>query len=716
MASFIANKGLKISLLSSAPGSLVDVADKLHDAILENTGSEPVALLQLFGRYDVGAIYYTDDFLSGPSKSGSIDNIRGGNQIFAFPWSHSRDEEFPRCNDDAGYVWGLLFFKTAEMLSGQYGAIIDQVLSDQTADSEKVQVDVLGTTGWAELLFVVRGHSFKDVTDALARLGRTKVSLPSSFDSEATDTLVVAKTFSMVGIDFSLVKNGDFDTIRKSFIEPIDMSSGVFPRWNVACIPGNMQQVYDSVTEKIGNGYCSYGGFDLSFDATNSRTWGEFIANVLELRRDLGKLLYSTSVHILGHDGARLFPTTQSTLVDRKAITVDSERMDLFNKWGPVFESILFNLYFGTNTLVQDPLIGSCFSDLRLVLDETLPRWLVELDPEDSKDRNFVGAIIELITYASVERAHGAFMALEYPQGFFTPTKGGIQRILKAVSSVVRTVLSRVGVEWNGFVVVGYYELGFSSYNEPVNLPSEYMFKPEGWWGLFHEAGHVAMMRTDFIDLLSNPATEDVIRVRSFDTSDPHVTGLTKNFIYEIGADAFDLYFCHRGDFDLYLTNIWRYIKQRTLQINHYIRYFLMYLYSSRILNSEDNRFSKSLSVRTELEGFKEKLNSLDLDCPDEARYDDAVLSDAATFLPIIEFLHESFLEKTAFNPAAEELEPPPIVEAIESVLSGQVYTKSTVAPDLFVIALNKRNGQLTLASRIAALLTLWHTETLSES
>ena len=62
--------GFKISLLSVASGNKERIVNELSDAIKKSTGSDPVAILKLFGRYDLCAIYKTDNYLSGPSRKG----------------------------------------------------------------------------------------------------------------------------------------------------------------------------------------------------------------------------------------------------------------------------------------------------------------------------------------------------------------------------------------------------------------------------------------------------------------------------------------------------------------------------------------------------------------------------------------------------------------------------------------------------------------------
>ncbi|MHC4145182.1 MAG: hypothetical protein ACYSUD_10430, partial [Planctomycetota bacterium] len=107
----IGSEGYKISLLSATPGKIIPVANDFYQAIKKQTGREPVCFIQLFGKYDLCAIYRSNDFMGGPSKAGTIDNIRGGNQIFAFPWFSASTKRLRMTSGTRKKIWGLLFFR-----------------------------------------------------------------------------------------------------------------------------------------------------------------------------------------------------------------------------------------------------------------------------------------------------------------------------------------------------------------------------------------------------------------------------------------------------------------------------------------------------------------------------------------------------------------------------------------------------------------------------
>lgn len=712
MVNSIGREGYKISFISTTPGKIVQVANDFSEAIVKYSGADPVCFLQLFGKYDLCAIYRTKDYLSGPSKAGSIDNIRGGNQILAFPWLSQKDKQPFANKGSSKKIWGLLFFRTNELLANKYGTIIEQFLADYWADknTDTVEFDILGTTGWAELVFIVRGNKFSDVLSTLSQISQQSISI------ENNENTFSAKTFSLIGMDYDLIKQGNYKILESIFDEKIEDGKDIFPRLNITCAPGDMHEVYKLASEKIGTGYYSYGSFDLSFKPAKCETWGKLAKNVLELRKDMKGKLYSTDIRLFGKKEMKEYPNFPSHAEARAGIQVDSERIKLFRKWGPIFENTLLNLYFGVSNLMQDPLIGDCFADLKPSLDKSLPEWLGENNVEDKNLHNFMGEYIERITFGAMERGHGAFSALEYPNSHFSSTKGGIQRILKAISIVPKKVLARIDVKWNGFIVTGFRDLSFSAHHDIINLPSDFLFKPEDWWGLFHEIGHTAMYEEDFIDLLGHEKIIYIIDEISSDKNNSFSRGYIENFISEIGADCFDLYFCHRSDIDLYLKNIWPYIHERGFKADHYSRYFCMFLYWKYILLEKKNVFPEQINVHNELDEFRKKLVNLKLQNINHVRLNVTAESSFNNYSNIINILHSAFSKQLKVNDLSIELNNRNLKKAISTVLEGQIYTSTIEDPDLFILALKKEKSPINFSIRMAAIISLWHTAMIEDS
>ena len=549
--------GYKVSLLRVAPGQEADVAGQLRRAILRDSRQEPVAMLKLFGRFDVCAIYRTKDFLDGPSKYGPINGIRGGNKILAFHWLSSGETAGLAVEKAPGHVWALSFFRFNESIVTLAGAETELKLASQWHKYMRpgVALDVLGTTGWAELLLLLRGTGFKQITETLSSISQQIVRYRDG--GRQGHVLLPAKTLSILGIDFDLTLPRNRRRLTSRLHEPFTSGTGVFPNISITCPPAAMATVYKYGRRRFGPGAETFGATDFLFQPTRGH-WGQFISNVLDFRKDLPGNIYSTSVSILvkPHNLANVPHTSPK----REPLRMPRANSDCIIRWGSTLEHRLRNLYFALSNLVQDPLIGDCFETLRPMAESRLPAALKTLNPQDDDQRDLIYELVELLAYATEERAHGAFLSLEHLESSLSPTKGGIQRSLVAAEIIPRSLLARVKKRWYGFIVAGYHNEFFSSHCEILNLPFEYLFRPDQWCGLFHEVGHAAFFDTRFYNMDGEEMSNLIHRVvPSAAETDIEYTKW-KELAWEIGADMFDLYFCYGKDLDSYLRNIWSFV------------------------------------------------------------------------------------------------------------------------------------------------------------
>lgn len=251
--------GYKISLLKVLPGHEEYVAHELTKNIKSNTSNSPVCVVKTFGTYDICAIYYSPNFESGPSKSGSIKYILGSNEIFAFHWTKNKNNVL-NCMPDKEYVWGLMFLKINGNLAGRYGSSLEKQIAMLVQDSDfgDVSVDVLGTTGWAELLFLIRGKQFRDISEAISSISQIEIK------AKRID-FFAAKTFSIIGLNFNLLRNKAM--LEKSVTEKFQFQKDVFPVLYVTCSPNHMQKVNEYIKSKMGEVSTMFGENGFSFCA-----------------------------------------------------------------------------------------------------------------------------------------------------------------------------------------------------------------------------------------------------------------------------------------------------------------------------------------------------------------------------------------------------------------------------------------------------------------
>jgi hypothetical protein len=697
--------GYEVSLLRVAPGMESKVAAQLKRAITAHTPSPPICVLKLFGRYDLCAIYETKNFFAGPSKEGPIDGIRGGTKIHAFHWLSSRERHKLAIQSAKGSVYALLFFRFNEELISKYGADIENQFAKywNKYGAKGVTLDVLGTTGWAEILFVLRGETFKEVTEALAAISSQCVIL-----GETERQILPSKTYSLIGLDFSLTVSTKRSLLRAHFPETFRFGRAVFPTLSITCPAGNMASIYERAKDKIGPGAVAFGATDLLF-CPKRGSWGDFIGRVLYLRRGLSKQIYSTSISIFRADDD--LSAAPHPFVARHGLQMSSALKERLPDWGLTLEQRLRNIYFGVSNLMQDPLIGACFEDLRPLLGQRLPALLTHWPATNETHRKFLRTLLELVDHAARERAHGAFLALEQQEGSLSPTKGGIQRILAAASLIPSQLLSNVNKKWYGLLIAGHPGQVFSSCYEIINLPVNYLFAPEQWCGLFHETGHALLYDTKYFNIDSARMTE-LLHAASGDFAGSYMFKLWKDFATEVWADMFDLYFCYGTSFEFYLTNIWDFLPKAgdTVPTRYFLRYFIMHEYWKHLLRPRRHSFPRNVRLRDDVKEFVEFLRSHGQLWSMQPGIQDEACAVFERVRKIVEFYHARFRLTSPMNNLVADWSSRTLRKQLETVLSGAVCLDPIHAPVSFVLALKKHEKRLTLSSRLAAIFSLWHT------
>lgn len=381
-----------------------------------------------------------------------------------------------------------------------------------------------------------------------------------------------------------------------------------------------------------------------------------------------------------------------------------------FKRWGPTLEHRLRNLYFALSNLLQDPLIGDCFEDLRLMAEQRLPVALRAFAPKDEDQRDLLYELVELLAYATEERAHGAFLSLEHLESSLSPTKGGIQRILTAVETIPRRLLARVNKQWYGFVVAGYHNEFFSSHYEVLNLPFEYLFKPEQWCGLFHEIGHTAFFDKRFYNMDGKEISNLIHRAVPSASEESPEYFKWKELAWEIGADMFDLYFCYGEDLDSYFRNIWPFLTRNSDRISseRFRRYFLVFEFWKHLLVPKKSSFGRFIDLDADIAQFRRRLVTLKLETRTEPSATDEARLAFSGMADVAEVFYQRFCQIGDPRQLGEELQKPEMKKAIQSVLKGEPWLERIEAPDTFILGLKKAQ-RLSLSARIAAIVSLWH-------
>ncbi len=735
----IDSTGYIISLLNVAPGEETYVANHLSRAIKKTSKTRtsknensPICLLKLFGKYDLCTIYKTQNYFKGPSSLGSIKHIRDGNKILSFRWKVNGQNSFldkPSTNNN---VWGLLFFRINEKLAKHFGALIETTIAKNFGEVLKqinkndVALEIFSTTGWAEIVFIVKGKSFRSVISALSTISKLEVTVNT--DGEQRRDIFSEKTFSIIGIDFDLIRKSHL--LPKIFNEKITFGKGIFPNLSITCSSRYMKAVSDYVktNTNIGSHCSTYGSSDLIFvpieapkhsrfsfpsKQTSFVTWGKFILDVYKLRAspELQGKVYSTAINILDKNSDLIeFPK----LINNQSnnfVEVKRKHIELFKSWGQDFEYRLTNLYLGIDNLLQDPLIGDCFKDLYKLMNNRLLEILNE-KVKDEHYRLMVADIIDAITFGAEERIHGAFLTLEHVEGKFSPTKGGIQRILRAINFISENIFERLNLKYTGFAIAGFHNEGYYAIDQIINIPLNLLFHPEEWWGLFHEIGHAILWHND---LISIPKDKRILKyLKSLDGLAINETyAETLNFLQEIGSDMFGFYFCYEKQLLPYLKNIIVYLGEREIfNPSHTLRLFSIYM-GYKYLNVNIRVFD-SIS-ESDVTDFYDFLKKHAIKIPQSGQWKDGELLRAfKRFAPFIKIFHDTYVKKIKSFRRIDES----VNSALRSILKGQIYHHQIMNPERLIIKFKENENLMkkNFSARIAAILSLWNSAMMLEN
>ncbi len=699
--------GYKVSLLRVAPGQESAVANRLNTSIKRGTKEDPVCLLKLFGRFDICAVYKTTNYGDGPSKYGPIPGILGANKINAFHWLCPGESHGLDVQKSEGHVWAISFFRFNEHLVKRFGASIEIQLATEWRRHipNEIAMDVLGTTGWAELILLLRGRMIETVTRTLSSI--TQLIAVIEERNRPSAQILPAKTLSMVGIDFSLTEPAYRARLKRELNEPFTEGKGAFPSCSVTCAPAAMNAVRKYGSRRFGEGAQLFGSADILFQPKKGR-WGTFVAHILDLRKKPPGEIYSTAITV--KVAPKESPSVTYKAPRRRPLRIPLPASKCFSKWGPTLEPRLTNLYYALSNLLQDPLIGDCFEDLRPIAEAKLPALLNTLPLEDDDQRQSIYELVEILGYATEERAHGAYLSLEHLESGTSPTKGGIQRILTAAEFIPRSLLKRVNKDWYGFIVAGYHNEFFSSHYETLNLPIEYLFKPEEWCGLLHETGHAAFWDNRFYDMDGAEMKRLITHLAPAATTDSQEYTKWKELAWEIGADMFDLYFCYGTEIDPYLSNIWPYVTRHCdmLLSEHYRRYFVVFEFWKHLLCKEAASFGKVIDLNKDIEEFRARILKLPGSLRPEENAEREALVAFSGMAAIAEAFYKRFRHFAKPRDLSAELKKAKMKDALKSVIRGEPWLEPITAPDTFILGL-KRERSLTLSARIAAIVSLWH-------
>jgi len=600
----VENVELDIFLIQVEPGKAraLDKAIALHAAVARAREKERPLLVPRYGclgKYDMLCVAEAGTMTRDWFDGCCLDS----EQIRCFVWKDSSTPSALRVirNAAAKYDFAALSFLKIDpeyLLNSKTPPLVTE--RRLVGNLQKSLRDhgipglVLGGFGWHEIALLLWHNDLEELAKAVLmapQFARAK--------SDASTVLSGLKTFTIMAIHY------DFWRPRKGRNRK-DVSSRTWARLNekryknldlevfLTCAASTMAAVENIVQKDWGVPAAVFGAEDIRFSLDMQTGLGMALDRLRAIRNNpnLQRMIYSTST-VIGLRAGLQAPYSDAsargvtalrrayrnvrpappfgefmaspirTLLDAgigflspnevKSSTLSGERLDMLPLRKQLHVLLRATL---RNVLTRDAYIDMVFALARYHGD-------LQADADVQLNETATNNLLNYVSFAYQERSWGNMNTL-WNVGSPAPLfySGGMQRILWAAEAIPTSLLG-APLDWNGFVVFGLTRDYTRSHLGVLNLPQGTVFRPQDWWGLFHEVGHEYVVqvarRSGLAKRLESIAREvyglpegDYRGKQEFEEN-------YVNFTWEILADIFDLESGFAGDWPLYVRTVTRY-------------------------------------------------------------------------------------------------------------------------------------------------------------
>lgn len=711
--------GIKIIMLQIVPGSEVEVVKAFSQKLTEFNAE--FRIFKALGHYDLLIFYQSPDLSPDLLNKGSIPYILKSNEILAFPWNiepvsglpNGQGFDFKKLNRK---LVGLSFLKINPSVFNQAGTAIEEIFVRYGV--EQNNISILGSFGWNEIILLVHENTFSAAYRTLLEISRLQVLYDDK--EKDTDTFLL-KTLSFLGINYSVIEIPDGGRVARAFPEKIK-SDELFPRLYVTCCPQYMDHIIEDGSRCFGDPAALLGTEDISFDIIKPKTWGKCIAELIRFRLRNRERIFSSALHVKKSEmiPQRMKKKASKTKCKHTSNGIfikisEDEIKQISDIRGEPLKDLLVNTIYTFSSLTQNEIARDSFFDMIKFVNETKRLALDESFKSDT-----IASLIDRIIFGAQQRASSTFSSIDNTEYRFSPFKGGIQRILQSIELLPASMLSDLGIGWKGFVSAG-EAASFKADLLVLNIPIEYLFQPEEWWGLFHEIGHIYTLEEENIFDCDNPIIRDFMeRVVAVKRGEPDWVDMMA-LAWEVSADIFDYQFGFNCDYETYHRVIWQYLKKYMASRNaSSMEQVTSYVFRSLCVSLYDflmkQQKSNPNTITQDL--VESKLNNLFATLKTEIGINDNILSEITSakvvpstlrFRTFLAYLLERYgVFEDVAKAKSEYIESPKLAETIEILKRGQIYWGTIDFPEA-IIYMFKKNNINDFNARIALILTFWH-------
>lgn len=613
----IGNNAIKIACLQVKAGFEFRVANELKEACNNQEGIINFVLMKGFGIYDIILLYEVSNFDFHLSKAGPIEGIIASTAFLCFPYLGSTNIKIFNDLKESTFV-GLSFIKYKNQMGINNGKIPKQILN--YFDSNNIKVQFLGTIGWNELVVLIYSENIQDISTSLLKFNYDEID---TFIDKITSTVAIKYSklpdLSKLKIDNNFIKS--IYKIQKSLINYSGLNKKIDSMARPTVTISSKPQFYNDISDywiksgfKVEN---TLGRYDIKIIVKQGITWRYFLSCLLYFRWNYKDFINTTSTSIEMHGSISKRKLSQiinnigisflfknikflrclqffnflqkpkiqfNTIENSNHKPFDFKISTIENLFGDSAAQLANHLY-SLNGLLQDPLKSAAYNDMSdypssiINIGEKIKANRshgLELEKDDTLESVCMKAAI-VITSGARLRSYGIYGNTDLAHGVFSKLRGGIQLSLNAVEYIPAYILNRLNIFWNGFITVE--DPKFSHIGEVISVPSDIFWKPELWWALYHETGHIILTRKDIVNK-DDQEIKNILRNKK-------IPELYMESLIELAAEVigFDLGFF--DDFELYFETLLQHLlnieptQRKHVPMEFYFqRTFFVYIFS----------------------------------------------------------------------------------------------------------------------------------------
>lgn len=586
----------------------------------------------------------------------------------------------------------ISFLKVNRVFMNQKGIrgehlILQAIKSQVDRSIENIHVNIFGTLGWFEMIFMIHGKRMSDVIE-LANVLRHTVIVTAQ---ETRPCFETTTTFPAVPCINGKIPPG------------INLGENVSIQTRISCHSWADPNVRSLLQKYLGTpAYVA--GTDDYIVKMSRRSLSKYVERLWIFREAVGGKVYRTQTSFLskGKESIEDLPPVTVPPVDRINIDLDHPRLVQLSKNNPTVHQMFVDIYAMLNSILMDVQRSSAISDLlpfaRALLDELLqPEPSPALDYASSP--RTLGQQLEMLLFAIRQRCIGieAYDIRLSSGASYLGGAGGIQRILAALFPIPYTLMKRLNKEWSGFTISGFAQSYHSYLGGVINMPIETLSRPELWFGLFHEMGHEYSSQIDLLNNISlkKALTEGgVYSQRQFYQVD------------EFYSEIFACIFGFNGDFDECLKLTWGYLItlpeiDQTIRV-YLLRFLMVYIFivemqTSKYVSKEHELLQLAKELRAKLKRYVPELVEID----DNTLRD--ISAEACKLRLILDLIRDQMPEIHT---------PPPAIRIRYKELAEGRVMINIGDPVYFIQNICRRFQKLSYRQAVAIILSLWNAQT----